>query len=72
MDIEKAKAKARAIIIDPAKLEEIVNKAWAKLDPENKGYTTYDAVKTAVEEQIKKFGLLKESQLLNKKKLLKN
>ena len=31
MDIEKAKAKARAIIIDPAKLEEIVNKAWAKL-----------------------------------------
>ena len=57
MDIEKAKAKAKEILDAPAKLEELVNKAWAKLDPENKGFTTPDAVKTAVKEQIQKLGL---------------
>ena len=57
MDIEKAKAKAKEILDDPAKFEELVNKAWAKLDPENKGFTTPDAVKAAVKEQIQKLGL---------------
>ena len=34
--------KAKEIVNDPAKLEEALKQAWKKLDPEGKGFTSYD------------------------------
>ena len=49
--------KAKEIISDPAKFEAAMNQAWEKLDPEKKGYATYDVVKEALKAQAKALGL---------------
>ena len=49
--------KAKEIISDPAKFEDEMNKAWEKLDPEKKGYATYDAVGDALKAQAKALGI---------------
>ena len=68
MYMEKAKEKVKEIISNPAKFEEAMNKTWEKLDPEKKGYTTYDAVK----EQIKKLGLPEKEPTPEQKEPAKN
>ena len=49
--------KAKEIASDPVKLEAALKKAWEKVDPEKKGYATYDVVKEAIKEQVQKLGL---------------
>ena len=49
--------KAKEIISDPAKFEAAMNQAWEKLDPEKKGYTSYDAVRDALKDQAKAMGI---------------
>ena len=49
--------KAKEIIADPAKLEAELKKAWEKLDPEKKGYATYDIVEKCLREQAKALGI---------------
>ncbi len=49
--------KAKEIISDPAKLEEALKQAWKKLDPEGKGYATYDVVRDNLKAQAKALGI---------------
>ena len=56
--------KAKEIIADPAKLEAELKKAWEKLDPEKKGYATYDVVEKCLREQAKALGI--PERLLNR------
>ena len=47
----------KAIMNDPAKLEDALKKIWEKLDPENKGYASYDAVRECLKAQSKAIGM---------------
>ena len=49
--------KAKEIFSDPAKFEAAMKQAWEKLDPEKKGYTTYEAVRTSLLAQAKAVGM---------------
>ena len=49
--------KAKEIVSDPAKLEAALKQAWEKLDPEKKGYATYDVVEKNLREQAKVLGI---------------
>ena len=49
--------KAKEIFSDPAKFEAEMKQAWEKLDPEKKGYATYEAVRTSLLAQIKAVGM---------------
>ena len=49
--------KAKEILSDPAKLEATLKQAWAKLDPQNQGFVTYDTLKAALSAQAKALGM---------------
>ena len=49
--------KAKEILADPAKFEAAMKQAWEKLDPEKKGYATYEAVKENLKAQAKAMGM---------------
>ena len=49
--------KAKEIISDPAKLEDALKQAWAKMDPQNTGFVSYDVLRTSLKEQSKALGL---------------
>ena len=49
--------KAKEIFSDPAKFEAAMKQAWEKLDPEKKGYATYEAVRTSLLAQAKAVGM---------------
>ena len=49
--------KAKEILSDPAKLEASLKQAWAKIDPQNQGFVTYDALKVALSAQAKALGM---------------
>ena len=49
--------KAKEILSDPAKLEATLKQAWAKLDPQNQGFVTYDILKAALSAQAKALGM---------------
>ena len=49
--------KAKEILSDPAKFEAAMKQAWEKLDPEKKGYATYEAVKENLKAQAKAMGM---------------
>ena len=51
--------KVKAVISDPAKLEEELKKAFEKMDAEKKGYVTHEVLKVALIEQAKALGLPK-------------
>ena len=48
--------KAKEIVNDPAKLEEALKQAWKKLDPEGKGFTSYDTLRENLKAQAKALG----------------
>ena len=64
--------KAKEVINDPAKLEEALKQAWKKLDPEGKGFTSYDTLRENLKVKQKLWDCLKESLHLKKEKVLKN
>ena len=49
--------KAKEILSDPAKFEAAMKEAWSKIDPEKKGYATYDVVREALKAQAKAVGI---------------
>ena len=51
--------KLKAVVNDPAKLEEELKKAFEKMDAEKKGYISHEVLKTALIEQAKALGLPK-------------
>ena len=51
--------KIKAVVNDPAKLEEELKKAFEKMDAEKKGYISHEVLKKALEEQAKALGLPK-------------
>jgi len=51
--------KFKALANDPAKFEEELKKAFAKMDAEKKGYVTPDVLRAAIIEQAKALGLPK-------------
>ena len=51
--------KLKAVVNDPAKLEEELKKAFEKMDAEKKGYISHEVLKQALIEQAKALGLPK-------------
>ena len=51
--------KLKAVVNDPAKLQEELKKAFEKMDAEKKGYISHEVLKTALIEQAKALGLPK-------------
>ena len=51
--------KIKAVVNDPAKLQEELKKAFEKMDAEKKGYISHEVLKTALIEQAKALGLPK-------------
>ena len=51
--------KLKAVVNDPAKLEEELKKAFEKMDADKKGYISHEVLKTALIEQAKALGLPK-------------
>ena len=51
--------KVKAVVNDPAKLDEELKKAFEKMDAEKKGYVSHEVLKTALIEQAKALGLPK-------------
>ena len=51
--------KIKAVVNDPAKLEEELKKAFEKMDADKKGYISHETLKTALIEQAKALGLPK-------------
>ena len=51
--------KLKAVVNDPAKLEEELKKAFEKMDADKKGYISHETLKTALIEQAKALGLPK-------------
>ena len=51
--------KIKAVVNDPAKLEEELKKAFEKMDAEKKGYISHEVLKAALIEQAKALGLPK-------------
>ena len=51
--------KVKAVLSDPAKLEEYIQRDFNSLDTEKKGYITYDVLFKALEKQYKHLGLNK-------------
>jgi Ca2+-binding EF-hand superfamily protein len=51
--------KIKAVVNDPAKLEEELKKAFEKMDAEHKGYISHEVLKAALIEQAKALGLPK-------------
>jgi Ca2+-binding EF-hand superfamily protein len=51
--------KLKAVVNDPAKLQEELKKAFEKMDAEKKGYISHEVLKNALIEQAKALGLPK-------------
>jgi Ca2+-binding EF-hand superfamily protein len=51
--------KIKAVVNDPAKLQEELKKAFEKMDAEKKGYISHEVLKNALIEQAKALGLPK-------------
>jgi Ca2+-binding EF-hand superfamily protein len=51
--------KIKAVVNDPAKLQEELKKAFEKMDADKKGYISHEVLKTALIEQAKALGLPK-------------
>ena len=51
--------KIKAVVNDPAKLEEELKKAFEKMDADKKGYISHETLKAALIEQAKALGLPK-------------
>ena len=51
--------KLKAVVNDPAKLQEELKKAFEKMDAEKKGYISHEVLKAALIEQAKALGLPK-------------
>ena len=51
--------KLKAVVNDPAKLDEELKKAFEKMDAEKKGFISHEVLKTALIEQAKALGLPK-------------
>ena len=51
--------KIKAVVNNPAKLQEELKKAFEKMDAEKKGYISHEVLKTALIEQAKALGLPK-------------
>ena len=49
--------KAKEILADPAKLDAALKQGWEKMDPEKKGYVTYDVLKQSLVAQAKALGM---------------
>ena len=49
--------KAKEIISDPNKLKAALEEAWKKLDPQNQGFTTLEAVRESLKAQAKALGM---------------
>ena len=47
----------KEIIGDPTKLAAALEEAWKKLDPQNQGFTTYDALRENLKAQAKALGM---------------
>ena len=54
--------KLKAVVNDPAKLQEELKKAFEKMDAEKKGYISHEVLKTALIEQAKALGLKKKEK----------
>ena len=51
--------KIKAVVNDPAKLQEELKKAFEKMDADKKGYISHEVLKNALIEQAKALGLPK-------------
>ena len=51
--------KLKAVVNDPAKLEEELKKAFKKMDADKKGYISHEVLKQALIDQVKALGLPK-------------
>jgi len=51
--------KIKAVVNDPAKLQEELKKAFEKMDADKKGYISHEVLKAALIEQAKALGLPK-------------
>ena len=51
--------KLKAVVNDPAKLEEELKKAFEKMDADKKGYISHEVLKQALIDQAKALGLPK-------------
>jgi len=51
--------KLKAVVNDPAKLQEELKKAFEKMDADKKGYISHEVLKAALIEQAKALGLPK-------------
>ena len=47
----------KEIIGDSTKLDAALEEAWKKLDPQNQGFTTYDALRENLKAQAKALGM---------------
>ena len=49
--------KAKAIISDPAKLDEALKQAWEKMDTKKEGFISHEVLRAALKEQAKALGI---------------
>ena len=49
--------KVKEVMNDPAKLEQALKDAWAKMDTEKKGFVTYEVMQEALKSQRKAMGI---------------